>query len=147
MDLINIQGGIKVRIEANSTNVLVTQQTGQNIQKSSNVNSNNNNTLKSDLAREVKVDMQGYTELVRKPKYELSVSDEYWIQAVDRANKAVEGAMCNFEYAIHEQTKQIMVKVIDRDTKELIREIPPEKILDMVAKMWELSGIMIDERR
>jgi len=29
----------------------------------------------------------------------------------------------------------------------MIREIPPEKILDLVAKMWEMAGILIDEKR
>jgi len=32
-----------------------------------------------------------------------------------------------------------MVKVIDSETKEVIREIPPEKILDMVAAMLEMA--------
>lgn len=40
-----------------------------------------------------------------------------------------------------------MVKVINTDTDEVIRQIPNEKILDMVAKMCEMSGIMVDERR
>jgi flagellar protein FlaG len=40
-----------------------------------------------------------------------------------------------------------MVKVIDAETDEIIREIPPEKILDMVAMMWEMVGIIVDERR
>jgi flagellar protein FlaG len=40
-----------------------------------------------------------------------------------------------------------MVKVIDNETQEVIQEIPPEKILDMVAKMWEVAGILVDERR
>lgn len=39
-----------------------------------------------------------------------------------------------------------MVKVVNTETDEVIREIPPEKILDMVAKMWELAGIMVDEK-
>ena len=38
-----------------------------------------------------------------------------------------------------------MVKVINEDTNEVIREIPPEQILDMVAKMWELAGILVDK--
>ncbi|MDD2574742.1 MAG: flagellar protein FlaG, partial [Firmicutes bacterium] len=29
---------------------------------------------------------------------------------------------------------------------EIIREIPPEKILDMVAKIWELAGLMVDRK-
>ena len=32
-------------------------------------------------------------------------------------------------------------------TNEIIREIPPEKILDMVAKMWDTAGLIVDERR
>ncbi len=39
-----------------------------------------------------------------------------------------------------------MVKVIDVTTDEIIREIPPEKILDLVAAIWEVSGIIVDER-
>jgi len=41
----------------------------------------------------------------------------------------------------------VRVKVLDSETNEVIREIPPEKILDMVAKMWELAGLIVDERR
>lgn len=51
-----------------------------------------------------------------------------------------------FEFSIHEGTEAVMVKVIDTETDEIIREIPPEKILDMVAKMWELAGILVDKR-
>jgi uncharacterized FlaG/YvyC family protein len=41
----------------------------------------------------------------------------------------------------------IIVKIIDTDTKEVIREIPSEKILDMFANMLELAGLLVDERR
>ena len=39
-----------------------------------------------------------------------------------------------------------MVKVINSINDEVIREIPPEKILDMVAHMLEIAGIIVDER-
>ncbi|AEV70510.1 flagellar protein FlaG [Acetivibrio clariflavus] len=75
------------------------------------------------------------------------VSEEEVLEAIEKANKAIVGSKRQFEFSIHEKTKQIMVKVIDAETQEIIREIPPEKILDMVAKMWELAGILVDERR
>lgn len=68
------------------------------------------------------------------------------IRAIEHANRALEGVYTQFEFSIHEKTREIMVKVIDRDSGEVIREIPPEQILDMVAKMWELAGILVDER-
>lgn len=40
-----------------------------------------------------------------------------------------------------------MVKVVDTQTNEIIREIPPEKTLDMFVKMLELAGIFVDEKR
>lgn len=51
-----------------------------------------------------------------------------------------------FEFSVHEGTEKIMVKVIDERTDEIIREIPPEEILNMVAKIWELAGILVDKR-
>lgn len=78
---------------------------------------------------------------------ELPISDKVVIDAIEKANRAISGANRRFEFSIHEKTKEIMVKVIDSDTNQVVREIPPEKILDMVAKMWEMSGIMVDERR
>ncbi|OPZ87881.1 MAG: flagellar protein FlaG [Firmicutes bacterium ADurb.Bin419] len=78
---------------------------------------------------------------------ELSISDKAVVEAIEKANKAITGAKTQFEFSIHEKTNEIMVKVIDSETQEVIREIPPEKILDMVAKMWEMAGILVDERR
>lgn len=90
---------------------------------------------------------EGFSDLRQKPRQELTMDEKAWVDMIERANKRIMGSICNFEYSIHEQTKQIMVKVIDRDTKEIIREIPPEKVLDMVAHLWEAAGIIVDERR
>jgi flagellar protein FlaG len=49
------------------------------------------------------------------------------------------------DFIIHEDTNRLMVKVIDLETEEVIREIPPEQILDMLAKMECFVGLLIDE--
>ena len=67
-------------------------------------------------------------------------------KAIEMANISLELPQTMFEFSIHEKTREIMVKVIDEGTGEVIREIPPEKILDMVAKMWEIAGILVDEK-
>ncbi len=74
-------------------------------------------------------------------------SEKTVINAIENANKAIIYTNRQLAFSIHEKTKEIMVKVIDAETKEVIREIPPEKTLDMVAKMMELAGILVDERR
>jgi flagellar protein FlaG len=51
------------------------------------------------------------------------------------------------EFAYHEDTKRVSIKVIDSETEEVIREIPPQETLDMLSKMWEVAGILVDEQR
>ena len=46
-----------------------------------------------------------------------------------------------------EKTNRITIKIVDKKTKEVIREFPPEETLDMIAKAWELAGILVDEKR
>ncbi|AHM68231.1 MULTISPECIES: flagellar protein FlaG [Paenibacillus] len=75
-----------------------------------------------------------------------SMGDEQLIKAIDKAVKALQGPTTTLEMSVHEKTHQILVKVLNKDTGELIREIPPEKTLDLVAKMMEIAGILIDEK-
>lgn len=65
--------------------------------------------------------------------------------AVSKANRHMEHTRC--EYSYHKETNRVSIKVIDDATDEVIREIPPEKSLDMLQKMWEMAGILVDEKR
>lgn len=51
-----------------------------------------------------------------------------------------------YKFEVHEGTGRVMVNLVDAKTKEVIKEIPPEKILDLVANIWERLGILVDER-
>ncbi len=67
--------------------------------------------------------------------------------AIKEANRRIFGTGSEFRYSVHEGTKQIIVKLINSQTKEVIKEIPPQKTLDIVAKMWELAGILVDKKK
>lgn len=81
-----------------------------------------------------------------RPYEDKSLSEEDVIGIIEKANKDFIVYDRKFEFSIHEKTKQIMVKVIDANNDEVIRELPPEKVLDMVAAMWEVAGIIIDKK-
>lgn len=91
----------------------------------------------------------GYQQLEDKRRNGevLSISEQTLLNAIDKANKAVDGVSTYFKFSVHEKTHEIVVKVVNSDTNEVIREIPNEKILDMVAKMWDLAGLFVDEKR
>lgn len=50
-------------------------------------------------------------------------------------------------FGFHEKTNRVTIKIVDKDTKKVVREFPPDKTLDMIAKAWELAGLMVDERK
>ena len=66
-------------------------------------------------------------------------------KAIDEINKKAVNSEAIF--GIHDKTNRVMIKIIDKDTKKVIREYPPEKTLDMIAKVWEMAGLMVDEKR
>lgn len=66
-------------------------------------------------------------------------------KAVEQLNKNLPHSEAVF--GIHDETNRVTIKIINKDTKEVIKEYPPEKTLDMIAKVWELAGILVDEKR
>lgn len=98
----------------------------------------NNDYVESDNK-----DSQNYYE--QQGKDQQSLSKEQMKQAVDKINKNV--ANSEVQFGIHEATNRVTIKIIDKTTKEVIKELPPEKTLDMIAKAWELAGILVDEKR
>lgn len=65
---------------------------------------------------------------------------------VDGLNRMLEANFTNLKFNVHETLDRIYVQVLDRNTEEIIREIPPEKFLDMIASMLEFVGLIVDER-
>ena len=66
---------------------------------------------------------------------------------IEEMNKKINNSNEVAMFGIHEETNRVMIKIMDKDTKEVIKEFPPEKTLDMIAKIWEMAGILVDEKR
>ena len=52
----------------------------------------------------------------------------------------------SLSFSVHEATGRIKVVVTDKGTGELIREIPPDQVLNLMAKIDEMMGILYDEK-
>lgn len=125
-----------MKIEANVTNINVKSQAQNNINNESMHTAANNGSSKN-----------GNIPLDQKKEFEMSISEKTIIDAIEKANKKLIGVKKELHFSVHKATKAIMVKIIDSETEEVVREIPPEKTLDLVAKMIELAGIFVDEKR
>jgi len=53
----------------------------------------------------------------------------------------------NIEISYNEEVNRYAIKVLDSDSKEVVKEIPSEKSLEMFAKMLEIEGLLVDEKR
>ena len=65
-------------------------------------------------------------------------------KAVNDLNKQMKNSEAIF--GIPDKTNRVTIKIIDKTTKEVIKEYPPEETLDMIAKVWEIAGILVDEK-
>lgn len=89
-------------------------------------------------------DRQGSQEAGAKEQ-QAQQSQESIKKMVDQLNKKMSNSEAIF--GIHEGTNRITIKIVDKETKEVLKEYPPEKTLDMIAKVWEMAGILVDEKR
>lgn len=76
---------------------------------------------------------------------EQQASNEQIRKAVEQMNKSMGNSEAIF--GVHEGTNRVTIKIVDKSTKEVIKELPPEKTLDMIARIWDMAGILVDERR
>lgn len=66
-------------------------------------------------------------------------------EAVEKLNETANIFHHSLKFSIHEATHRTMISVVDTDTDKVIREIPGEEALDMVARMQEYLGLIFDK--
>ena len=74
------------------------------------------------------------------------INDEMLDKAIEVANKTLAKHNNFIERSVHDVTKTVMYVMKDTQTDEVIKEFPPKKIQDMIAKMWEIAGLFVDEK-
>ena len=102
---------------------------------------------KRDIALEG--NSNGSNEEKDQNESELSKEDKskMILEKLKQETKELSNTHTELKFGIHEATNQVTIKVIDSDTSKVIREIPSEKILDIMGKIIELSGLFVDEKR
>lgn len=101
--------------------------------------------MAANLAATVSVEAKG-AETLGKNEEEQTISTKIK-DAVDKVNQKIVPTKTRCEFSYHEDTNRISIKVIDQATEETIKEIPAEETLDMLSKIWEFAGLLVDERR
>lgn len=87
---------------------------------------------------------------VEKPIKEIEVNGEISQKSLEnltgKLNSIINDNGVHAEYQVHDKFNDIMIKIVDDKTGDVISELPPKKILDMIAKFCEMAGIFVDKK-
>lgn len=73
-------------------------------------------------------------------------SNDMLKEAIADANKKLTFGNNECEFRYHEEINRVSIKVINRQTKEVIREIPSQETIEMLQKLQEMTGLLVDEK-
>lgn len=66
--------------------------------------------------------------------------------AANRVQKFVEASASELQFSVDETSGARVVRVFDKSTKELIRQIPSQDMLDMAAAIDQLQGLLLKQK-
>ena len=81
---------------------------------------------------------------MRTPEEKAASDKEKIKKAIEKMNAQLPESEVKF--GIHEKTERVTIKLVNKSTKEVIKEFPAEKTLDMIAKCMEIAGVLVDEK-
>lgn len=73
-------------------------------------------------------------------------SKEKLQQAVDSLNEVLDIDQRKSRFVLHEGLNRYFVQLVDSETEEVVKEIPPKKLLDAFYEMQKLVGKIVDEK-
>ncbi len=85
-------------------------------------------------------------EIEYKEAYKFNKSVEALSKKVDSMNDLLDATPTSIKFRMHEDLERIYVQLVSQETDEVVREIPPEEFLNMVATMLKNAGLLVDKR-
>jgi flagellar protein FlaG len=86
------------------------------------------------------------SSVIEEKKETQEVSKEQLEEIVKGMNEFLQPSQTSLKFELHDELKEYYVQIIDERTKEVVREIPPKKLLDMYATMMQFVGLIVDKQ-
>lgn len=90
-------------------------------------------------------DNSNSNQYMENAEKQIQATNEKIKSAVEELNKKMNNSEAIF--GIHDETNRVTIKIVDKDTKKVIKELPAEKTLDMIARILDVAGLLVDEKR
>jgi len=110
-----------------------------------NVNSMNVRNVQTESVKQLQLNVEKASEEPKKQQEDLDLS-----KVMDSLKKTFERLSRFFkteaQFTIERELNMIIIKIKDRDTGEIVRQIPPEVAVKIAKNLQELMGILFDEK-
>jgi len=84
----------------------------------------------------------------KKPEFHLEPGtlDEESVDFMTKElNKLMSEINCNLEFTYHQEADMMSVKMVDKETQEVLKEFPPEEMIENMMKARDWLGAFIDK--
>ena len=76
---------------------------------------------------------------------EQQLSEDEMNEMMQELNELMDRINCNLQFKYHKEVNLFSVKMIDKSTNEVIKEMPPEEMIDSMIKAKDWLGAFIDK--
>lgn len=87
---------------------------------------------------------QGETD--RQDQSQYPVSDADIKEALGKVNRQLAKVNNSLHFEYNKDCKQLVVKIVDNETGETVKQYPSEEFLDMMARISDFIGMILDEK-
>lgn len=74
------------------------------------------------------------------------LSEEFVSEMTRELNELMSKLNCDLEFQYHKEVGVMSVRMVDKNTKEVIREYPPEEMVEGMIKAQEWLGAFLDKK-
>jgi flagellar protein FlaG len=67
-------------------------------------------------------------------------------EMAERTQAYLDDLKIKLDFEVYEETGEMVIRIFNRETEELLREIPPKDLLELHHKVAELRGILFDQK-
>lgn len=117
---------------------------GDNLKSVENIQSNpvksSNESHQTTAFQKTAVDISEMTDEHGQP------TEQAYQVAINKLNEFMDYNQRNSKFVFHKDLKRYYVEIVDSKTQDVIKEIPPKKLLDAYYEMQKLIGKMFDKQ-
>ena len=74
------------------------------------------------------------------------MSGEAAQQVAQQVNQYLKDSKSSLQFEVDGASKKVVVRIVDSDTKELIRQIPSEEMLEISRSLDKMTGLLLAQK-